>query len=396
MNLFFYYYYSIPSPLNFNNDNIPDFLVRFNKGKWMMYDYSYMAVIDGSNGELLWSLNCSLGAMGSAITVKSNKPGHDGILFLASGCEEKSKIMKKNVENLEVFQKQDDNICPSFHWGMEPLSFICLSENRDKRHGDESEKHNEGDSQSSDNFGPQVFRPSGIDFSELMDDIPTDLWKATDDTDKFPNPSSDTRSFIQDYCNIPYDRLISRVYFLTPNMIKLGKIEPIIENKPYVYSKLAFCLRCLFYKVFIHYIIDLTQNSDGSYVKRHNHPAVDDSIQGLLKNRKSLRCAHILVPLMLATTPRLGDFNVDEKLDVALAVNFNSFPNELYALELFHPPRTSINVFSIEDKVKEIFGPDIEKIVDFTSYYSLEKQPWSQYMGSRGDCVYETPETTST
>ncbi len=210
----------------------------------MNYDYSYVGIVDGDNGELMWSMNCSLGAMGSAITIKSSKKGQDGLLFLASGCEEKSKVKKKEVQDFKVYKKRQDNTCPSFHWGIEQFS-ICFSENRNKRHGDDNDDTMSGGDDTSDQFHsaddfqkPEVLRPNGIDFSKYMDDIPTDIWKATDDTDRFPDPWSDTRTFVQDYCNIPYDRLISRLYFITPNMIKLGKIEPIIENKPYVYSEL--------------------------------------------------------------------------------------------------------------------------------------------------------------
>ncbi len=111
----------------------------------------------------------------------------------------------------------------------------------------------------------------------------------------------------------------------------------------------------------------------------------------MLKNRRSIRCAHILLPLMIVTTPRIGDFNVDGKLDAALSITFDSFPNELYNLKIFHPSEVLIDVFTFEDKLKEIFGPDIGEDVDFASYYPANKQPWGQYMGSRGNGVYETP-----
>ena len=208
MNLFFYYYYSIPSPLNFNNDNIPDFLFRFNKGKWMMYDYSYMAVIDGSNGELLWSLNCSLGAMGSAITVKSNKPGHDGMLFLASGC--------KINENSEVYgrpKRIQRNECKLD----KHIEFNCWEqETREKRHEDDDNDDN--DSVSADEL--------------------SDLWETLNEDDTFPDPWTDTQLFIEEYCDVSYNALTTDVFYLTPTMINSGNIKPIYTYKPYVYSKL--------------------------------------------------------------------------------------------------------------------------------------------------------------
>ena len=111
----------------------------------------------------------------------------------------------------------------------------------------------------------------------------------------------------------------------------------------------------------------------------------------MLHDKKKVRCAHILAPLVQAVTPTLGDFNKDGKLDAALTVTYDGYPNELYIVHQFHPPKLSIDVITLEEKVKEIYGSDIDKLVDFSSYYSAEKQPWGHYMGSRGDGVYEKP-----
>lgn len=76
---------SIPAPLYFNEDDTPDLLIRVNKGAWMIYDYSYIAVIDGRNGQELWTLNSSQALMASCLTLASTDRGEDGMLFVAHG-----------------------------------------------------------------------------------------------------------------------------------------------------------------------------------------------------------------------------------------------------------------------------------------------------------------------
>ena len=93
----------------------------------------------------------------------------------------------------------------------------------------------------------------------------------------------------------------------------------------------------------------------------------------------------------MAATPTVGDFNEDGKLDATLSITYDGFPGELSMLFPLHPPTVSVTTFTIEDKLKEIYGPEINDIVDFSSYYPADKQPWGQYMGAKGDGVYEPP-----
>ena len=76
---------SVPAPLYFNGDDTPDLLIRVNKGAWMLYDYSYIAVIDGRDGRELWTFNSSQAVMASSLTVASSVRGSDGMLFIAHG-----------------------------------------------------------------------------------------------------------------------------------------------------------------------------------------------------------------------------------------------------------------------------------------------------------------------
>lgn len=77
--------FSIPAPFLFNSDDTYDFIIRANKGKWMVYDYSYIAVVDGKTGSLLWTFNSSQAVMSSPLVVHSKIRGQDGMLFVALG-----------------------------------------------------------------------------------------------------------------------------------------------------------------------------------------------------------------------------------------------------------------------------------------------------------------------
>ena len=215
----------------------------------MNYDYSYMGVIDGSNGELLWSLNCSLGTMSSGITVKSSRKGHDGMLFIASGCEEEMVTSKRNQRDSEK-EEVEDNSCSTAHWGMEWT--MCMLDDRAQMRQNRDIDDDDYSFTTTDDYGntiqiaggdslttpKQMFRPSEVHVTDqLKDEILKTIWEAQDEHDTFPDPWSDTEAFIQDYCDVPYNSFATQLYFLTPNMIKAGKIEPIINYLPYVPSE---------------------------------------------------------------------------------------------------------------------------------------------------------------
>ncbi len=233
-----YHYCSIPSPLYFNDDDTPDFLFQFNKGKWVNYDYSYFGIVDGNNGELMWSLNCSMGAMGSPITIKSSIKGHDGLLFLNSGCDNDELTIVKREQ--AEYQSLEHDVCLAAHWGIEKS--MCMAEQRRSKR-DIGDNVSGGDSSFPDGSNSkQIVRipEPEIDASEFIDDIPVDIWTVRNETDFFPDPWTDTKSFFEDYCNVPYFEHIVKIYYLTPDMIKLGKVVPLIVNRPYVYSELFY------------------------------------------------------------------------------------------------------------------------------------------------------------
>ena len=124
-----------------------------------------------------------------------------------------------------------------------------------------------------------------------------------------------------------------------------------------------------------------------THMKRHGSMSVDHNLEIHLHNRKMVRCAHILAPYMLPATPAVGDFNQDGKLDGVVSIMYYGLLNDLVQLTIFHPPKVMVRAFTLEDRLKEVYGTDAN-IVDFSTCYPPQQQPWTQYMGSQGNGVY--------
>jgi len=75
------------SSISLPGDATPDLLVRVNKGTWMIYDYSYMAILDGRDGRELWALNSTLTGMMSGLSLASDAHGWDAAVFLSVGSD---------------------------------------------------------------------------------------------------------------------------------------------------------------------------------------------------------------------------------------------------------------------------------------------------------------------
>ena len=95
---------SIPAPLFYNSDQIPDLFVRVNKGAWDKgYTFSYVAVVDGTDGSLLWAHNSSGVGFMSATTLRGTGFGNDALLFISVGNLQTLPL--KDVKTLERVTK---------------------------------------------------------------------------------------------------------------------------------------------------------------------------------------------------------------------------------------------------------------------------------------------------
>ena len=84
---------------------------------------------------------------------------------------------------------------------------------------------------------------------------------------------------------------------------------------------------------------------------------------------------------MIPATPAIGDLNGDGRLEVAYVMLWGSLGGENFAM----PPKLLIKTFTIEDRFVEVYG---RGMVDFSRFLPVEQQPWTRYMGARGDNVF--------
>nr|CAD7262575.1 unnamed protein product [Timema shepardi] len=81
--------FSPPTPAFFNEDNIPDFLVKYQTGAgYPVYYYSQVTVLDGLTGSPLLDkpIIDTVGSQMSALTVSMESQGNDWILFWTADC----------------------------------------------------------------------------------------------------------------------------------------------------------------------------------------------------------------------------------------------------------------------------------------------------------------------
>ena len=117
--------------------------------------------------------------------------------------------------------------------------------------------------------------------------------------------------------------------------------------------------------------------------KRHiPSTSVDDGQMELFKDHHKLRCAHILLPMMIPSTPVIEDFDGDGRLEVSVQILWVSPPGEYTEVAMLHPSKVLVKTFTLEDRVREIYGEDAAQ-VDFSSFLPSSQQPWKKYMGSQ-------------
>lgn len=123
--------------------------------------------------------------------------------------------------------------------------------------------------------------------------------------------------------------------------------------------------------------------------KRHGSSPNDDFLK-IYKDRHKLRCAHMLVPVMLSYTPVIEDFDKDGRLEVSTPILWSSLIEYSDVTEA-HPPKVLVKTFTLEDRFREVYGKDADQ-VDFSSFLPPSQQPWKKYMGSHstGEFIIST------
>ena len=86
-------------------------------GKWGAYDYSYVAILNGSDGQSLWTLSSTLTGMMSGVSLVSDQHGYDAALFVSIGTAP-TRLSESQVTGLESvlkegLQEEDSNAAKS-------------------------------------------------------------------------------------------------------------------------------------------------------------------------------------------------------------------------------------------------------------------------------------------
>ena len=77
--------FSVPTPLYYNQDSVPDLLIRTNLGVWHDYNISTLRLLDGRNGAEIWAFDSAHFGMMSSLSLASKSPGSDAMLFMTIG-----------------------------------------------------------------------------------------------------------------------------------------------------------------------------------------------------------------------------------------------------------------------------------------------------------------------
>ena len=183
--------------------------------------------MDGSTRNILWSIDCIKGGMSSGVTIASSTNGEDGVMFLGVGCN------KHGLHNGELASQ---DVCPRRYVDAERA--ICLEQDRRNRNTLATAGLNDQDNINIDGTQNEQIIKDYPDYDNSYNLQPNDLWVIQDDSDWFPNPWNETRSFIQDYCQMLYDHLTVQLYFVTSSLANSQyPIRPLFEMTPYVHSK---------------------------------------------------------------------------------------------------------------------------------------------------------------
>ena len=93
----------------------------------------------------------------------------------------------------------------------------------------------------------------------------------------------------------------------------------------------------------------------------------------------------------MISSPAVGDFNSDGRLDVTYSVVYSGIVLE----NMGTVPEFKVFAFTLEDRYRQMVGISEgdeegrdQKIVNFESFLPANQQPWNKYMGHHGNNVY--------
>ena len=112
---------------------------------------------------------------------------------------------------------------------------------------------------------------------------------------------------------------------------------------------------------------------------RHNHTTERPSNLTRSSDLQALRCNHISFPVSTSTTPLLlGDFDGDGQLDISYEIVWSCSNTVL--------PKMLLVASSLEVLFVKTYG---NETLNFDEFLSPSEQPWTRYMGRKGDNSFE-------
>ena len=187
--------HSIPAPIFYTDNSVPEILIRTSLGEYPTYNSSTIRLLNGSDGAELWNFSSAHTSMMSPLTITSYSPGLDAMLFITVGSMSDS---------------------------------------------DSSPTGNMSHSNSNSNSTSDTLS-NNIDKGNTAD-----IWLSTPE-DPFPDPDTDVTSFVE-YCGQSIDQLASYVWLFTKEMIERGEeLKPLAKHEPFVSSKSIHTLSSSFF-----------------------------------------------------------------------------------------------------------------------------------------------------
>ena len=202
---------SIPAPLFYNDDDTPDLFLRVNTGEWHDYEYSYVVIIDGTDGKALWAMNSSYATMQSAVTLMSVNHSQDAAVFFAYNPIDTKDLHGMTVKRRDMNVDQQNTVV---HVEEEPPSNMNTPP---------------------ENTGLPDEEGQG-DLNEHIEHLGEQFWNLSNAT--YPDPLVDPKGFIES-CKFNTDEIEqqSYLYFITRDTVTGNKVHSIAAAFPGILSK---------------------------------------------------------------------------------------------------------------------------------------------------------------
>ena len=82
--------------------------MRLNYGEWDTYNQSTLAVLDGQNGDTLWSFGSVKTGMMSGLSLAATQPGADAAVFITMGTIQNNNS-NNSTDQVKIYFREPQN-----------------------------------------------------------------------------------------------------------------------------------------------------------------------------------------------------------------------------------------------------------------------------------------------